>query len=92
MYQGHNNLIVGLLFIFHYHSVINCAGGGLNMRKRYRQDSMFGGVCFFSMRFLFNEVIYIMSALLNLPTLRRVAAEAGKKCIRTRELFITEPF
>lgn len=28
-HQGHNNLIVGLLFIFHYYTVINC-GGRLN--------------------------------------------------------------
>lgn len=50
----------------------------MNVYKCYKQDSMFGGVCFFSMHFLFNEVIYIMSALLNLPTLRKTS-EAEKK-------------
>lgn len=50
----------------------------MSVYKCYKQDSMFGGVCFFSVHFLFNEVICIMSALLNLPTLRKTS-EAEKK-------------
>lgn len=44
----------------------------MNVYKCYKQDSMFRGACFLSMHFLFNEVIYIMSALLNLPTLGKL--------------------
>lgn len=50
----------------------------MNVHKCNKQASVFGGVYFFSMHFLFNEVIYIMSALLNLPTLRKTS-EAEKE-------------
>lgn len=41
-------------------SVANC----------YKQDNMFGGICFAAMHFLFNESICIMVALLSFSTLR----------------------
>ena len=45
--------------------------GWISVYKRYKQDNMFGGICFVALYFLFNEVICIMDALLNLPTLRK---------------------
>lgn len=52
----------------------------MSVYKCYKQDSMFGGVCIFSVHFVFNEVICIMSALLNLPTLRKTS-EAEKNTL-----------
>lgn len=63
----------------------------MSVYKCYKQDGMFGGVCLFSMHFLFNEVIYIMSELLNLPTLRKTS-EAGKKNTSRQESYLSQRY
>lgn len=59
--------------------MINSTGCVNNVYKCYKQDNMFGGICFVATHFLFNESIYIMSALLHLPTLRKTLERSRRQ-------------